>query len=100
MTPKEKWNKVFKICDNPDKWIEVYKHYQDLLTIESAKDWYNYELKINFESNKKISIEFTEYLLKDYYQTTSGWCKLDDNEGKIHSSEELFNCFIKEKYGK
>jgi|688.fasta_scaffold12674_12 hypothetical protein len=39
--PKKKtWNDLAKINNDPQKWLEMYQHYQELLTREDTAAWW------------------------------------------------------------
>jgi len=73
MGEERDWSKLEKINNNPEKWLEVYKHYQELLNNQDVTDWWQEQFNIvnvernNLKRNKLLSIKidnFSEYIKK------------------------------------
>lgn len=52
------WEDLAKIAP-PDKWIEVYKHYQELLTIQDATAWWAEQFNIANKERNELKEKYT-----------------------------------------
>lgn len=51
------WSKLEKICPDPDKWLKVYKHYQELLTNEDVSEFWHEQFIIANEERNQLKFE-------------------------------------------
>lgn len=50
----EKWGKLAKISIDPDKWLEMYSSYSDMLTKEDVAGWYAEQFNICCKDRENI----------------------------------------------
>lgn len=86
----DKWNELIEINPNPEKWLKVYKHYQELLNVEDAAIFWKNQYEMCGVIKEKLAVEFADWINND--------CKIYDKWARyIVTSKELFEEFLKQR---
>ena len=62
------WDELAKIAP-PEKWLEMYKDYNDMLTTEDVSGWWQEQFLICNEHRKSLQAKINELELRlSYYE--------------------------------